>query len=137
MKINKDQPSSRRAFLALCTGVVTAANAGAATPRDPLSRDPSPPAEDLTAQANASPSLSLKGKLKAGIMGPGGETTGYALVEPRLASNNLEIDMSSVKDARNLDGRELIVDGVFQTRVYVERGRVTVFKAAAARVAAS
>ena len=137
MPINEDRQSSRRAFLALCTGVVTAAKAGGATPRVTLYSGPSTPAAGLAAQTGASPPLTLKGRLKGGIIGPGGETTGYALVEPRLASNNLEIDMSNIKDARKFDGKELIVDGAFQTREYVERGHVTIFKATAARAASS
>lgn len=62
-------------------------------------------------------------------MGPGGETTGYALQEARLAQSSIEIDMSGIKDASKLDGRDLTVTGVFQTRQYVERGKVIIFKA--------
>ena len=66
-------------------------------------------------------------------MGPGGETTGYALQEPKLAQTSIEIDMSGIKDARKLDGKELTLTGVFQTRQYVERGNVLIFKAAAVK----
>jgi hypothetical protein len=62
-------------------------------------------------------------------MAPGGETTGYALQEPKLAQNSIEIDISGIKDAGRLDGNELTVTGVFQTRQYVERGKVLIFKA--------
>jgi len=83
------------------------------------------------------PEVSLKGKLKGGLMGPGGETTGYALMDPRLASNTVEIDMSSIKNAGKLDGQELVVAGSFQTREYIERGRVLIFKAVSVKAAIS
>jgi hypothetical protein len=128
MLINEPEARSRRGFLGLCAGLVTAVKAAAATP-NPTHSPRSTMGGNPISQGNTSPEVVLKGKLKGGLMGPGGETTGYALMEPRLASNNIEIDMSSIKDARKLDGKELLVTGVFQTREYVERGRVLIFNA--------
>ena len=121
----KDEPTSRRTFLAACAGVLTASKAFATGSVDGHLGAPTA----MTAQAGAGPEVSLKGKLKGGLMGPGGETTGYALQEPRLAQTSIEIDMSGIKDAGKLEGRELTVAGVFQTRQYVERGKVVIFRA--------
>jgi hypothetical protein len=125
----KDEATSRRTFLALCAGLPTASKTFARGSADRNSPLPSA----MTPQGSSGPEVSLKGKLKGGLMGPGGETTGYALQEPRLAQNSIEIDMSGIKDARKLDGKELTVAGIFQTRQYVERGKVVIFKAASAK----
>jgi hypothetical protein len=125
----KDHATSRRSFLALCAGLVTAAKTVAAGSVNSHSATRAA----MAAQSPASPEVSLKGKLKGGLMGPGGETTGYALQEPKLAQTSIEIDMSGIKDARKLDGKELTLTGVFQTRQYVERGNVLIFKAAAVK----
>jgi hypothetical protein len=134
---NKHEPTSRRTFLALCAGVVTAGKAAAARAPRALNSRASTSVLNAMHQGNTSPEVSLKGKLKGGLMGPGGETTGYALTEPRLASNSIEVDMSSIKDARRLDGKDLTVTGAFQTKEYVERGKVLIFKATSVRNASS
>jgi hypothetical protein len=129
MPINKDSVSSRRTFLALCAGVLGAGRAAAASRADRLHSSLSGVATNPAVQNPGGPEVSLKGKLKGGLIGAGGETTGYALMEPRLASSSIEIDMSSIKDARKLDGKDLLATGNFQVRDYVERGKVLIFKA--------
>jgi len=137
MLTQKGGSSSRRTFLTLCIGALGAREASASYPSK-LSGPSSIyiPANPV-AQNAAGPEVSLNGKLKGGLMGVGGETTGYALMEPRLASGNVEVDMSGIKDAGRLDGKEILVTGVFQTREYVERGKVLVFKAKSVRTSPS
>ena len=126
----KDEATSRRIFLAVCAGLLTASKPPARGSAQGLSSAPTAiTAMPPQPQGSPGPEVSLKGKLKGGLMGPGGETTGYALQEPRIAQNSIEIDMSGIKDARNLDGKEVTVAGIFQTRQYVERGKVVIFKA--------
>jgi len=120
----KDEATSRRTFLVLCAGLLTASKTAARGSVEGHSGSTA-----MTAQGSPGPEVSLRGKLKGGLMGPGGETTGYALQEARLAQNSIEIDMSGIKDAVKLEGKELTVAGVFQTRQYVERGKVLVFRA--------
>jgi hypothetical protein len=133
MFINKNRAPSRRTFLALCAGVLGAGKAASAQPVELLHSSPLAIAPEASLQGAAGPEVSLKGKLKGGLMGPGGETTGYALMEPRLASSSIEIDMSSIKDAGKLDGKDLLATGSFQMRDYVERRRVLIFKATSAK----
>ena len=142
----KYETTTRRRFFALCAGLLTASKTAARGPveapvaqtvslRNLLGRNPGCSHSSTTAitaktaQGSPGPEVSLRGKLKGGLMGPGGETTGYALQEARLAQTSIEIDMSGIKDASKLDGRDLTVTGAFQTRQYVERGKVIIFKA--------
>jgi len=145
----KYETTTRRSFFALCAGLLTASKTAArgsvgapvaqtVSLRNLLGRNPGCSHSGTTAitaktaktaQGSPGPEVSLRGKLKGGLMGPGGETTGYALQEARLAQASIEIDMSGIKDASKLDGRELTVTGAFQTRQYVERGKVIIFKA--------
>ena len=134
MFIDKQQTPSRRTFLSICAGALTARRTCAAPQTDLAASLAATAPTTPMAQA---PEVSLKGKLKGGLMGPGGETTGYALMDPRLASNTVEIDMSSIKNAGKLDGQELVVAGSFQTREYIERGRVLIFKAVSVKAAIS
>ena len=142
----KYETTTRRSFFALCAGLLTASKTAArgsveapvaqtVSLRNLLGRNPgcshsgTTAITAKTAQGSPGPEVSLRGKLKGGLMGPGGETTGYALQEARLAQASIEIDMSGIKDASKLDGRELTVTGAFQTRQYVERGKVIIFRA--------
>jgi len=137
MLTEKDGPSSRRTFLTLCIGALGARKASASHPSKVSGPSSIYTPTNPIAQNAAGPEVSLKGKLKGGLMGVGGETTGYALMEPRLASSNIEVDMSGIKDAGKLDGKEIVVTGVFQTRQYVERGKVVIFKAKSVRNSSS
>jgi hypothetical protein len=123
----KYETTTRRSFFAVCAGLLTASKTAARGSVEGHSGATAMTAK--TAQGSPGPEVSLRGKLKGGLMGPGGETTGYALQEARLAQNSIEIDISGIKDPGRLDGRELTVTGVFQTRQYVERGKVIIFKA--------
>jgi len=135
MSIEKGGPSSRRAFFTVCIGALGARKASASA--RPSGSSSTSISSNPVGQAILAPEVSLKGKLKGGLMGVGGETTGYALVEPRLASSNIEVDMSGIKDAGKLDGKDVLVTGVFQTREYVERGKVVIFKARSVRNSSS
>jgi len=124
----KYETTTRRSFLAVCAGLLSASKTAATGSVERHSGAPIAMTAK-TAQGSPGPEVSLRGKLKGGLMGPGGETTGYALQEARLAQNTIEIDMSGIKDAVKLEGKELTVAGVFQTRQYVERGKVVIFRA--------
>ena len=73
------------------------------------------------------PDITLKGRLKGGILGIGGETTGYL-----LENVTIEIDMSQVENAKQLDGKEIRAEGEFDPEHYIERGDVWIFRAKSA-----
>jgi len=133
MLVDNHHLGSRRCFLALCAGLITGTAVGGADTADSAQPARSSSANNPAGLESNSPEVSLKGKLKGGLVGIGGETTGYALMEPRLASNTIEVDMSAVKEADKLDGKDLVLTGSFQTKEYVERGRVLIFKVKSAR----
>ena len=68
----------------------------------------------------------LTGTLRGGMMGIGGETTGWMLAGDG-ATGGIELDVSRVKaQAEKLDGQRVAVSGMMTDRKYVERGTVRV-----------
>lgn len=74
--------------------------------------------------------VSLKGKLSGGMMGIGGETTGWQLAyETKKGKATIMVDMTAIKDADKMDGKEVTVSGTIISKTYVERGVVLILKA--------
>ena len=68
----------------------------------------------------------LTGTLRGGMMGVGGETTGWVLAGDG-ATGGIEVDVSRVKpQAKQLDGQRVAVTGMMRDKDYVERGTVRV-----------
>ncbi|HEY4241578.1 MAG TPA: hypothetical protein VGM88_17270 [Kofleriaceae bacterium] len=67
----------------------------------------------------------MTGTLRGGILGPGGETTGWILELP-----DLDVDMSGIKEPPKMGG-SITIAGELQTRSYPVRGRVTTLHATA------
>lgn len=63
----------------------------------------------------------LEGHLRGGVVQIGGETTGFELA--------VEVDMSAIKDARELAGKTVAISGEFFLKNYTERGPVLIFEA--------
>ncbi len=78
--------------------------------------------------------MTFRGVLHGGMMGIGGEHTGFEL---ELADGSrLEIDPGSERAAaRGLDGKRVMATGTVESRGYVERGNVRVLKADTIRAA--
>lgn len=72
----------------------------------------------------AEPDVTLSGTLEGGIAGIGGETTGY-----NLNDVSIEIDMSEVSNADELQGNTISVEGHFEVKEGPERGSYWIFKA--------
>jgi hypothetical protein len=70
------------------------------------------------------PDATLHGRLQGGVVAPGGETTGYELLNVTI-----EVDMSDVENVDALDGQTVKLNGHFETREGPERGTRWVFKA--------
>lgn len=72
------------------------------------------------------------GTLRAGMMGIGGEHTGWVLEGAGDGrGGGLMVDVSRVRDeARALEGRSVVIRGHVEDRRYVERGTVKVLIAA-------
>ena len=78
----------------------------------------------------AGETVSLKGKLKGGLMAIGGETTGWQLAyTTSKGAAILEVDMKAIKDADSLDGADVTITGTIISKQYVERGAVLILKA--------
>lgn len=72
--------------------------------------------------------ISLKGRLRGGIVERGGEHTGFNLEDVII-----EIDMSEIANAQDLDGKEIVAEGNIELMQYLERGDVWIFKAISAK----
>jgi alpha-galactosidase len=84
----------------------------------------------LKIEADEADLLRLEGKLSAGIVAIGGETTGWKLdyVEDGKKMS-IEVDMSGIEVAGVYDGKEVSVSGRIVVKEYVERGAVKVLEA--------
>ncbi len=79
------------------------------------------------APATAPAAQTLTGVLHGGMMGIGGETTGWNLTQGETVT---EVDVSAVgAQAEKLDGRRVTLTGSWIIKKYVERGDVKVFVA--------
>jgi len=84
---------------------------------DPLTPPSTPPSTQPQA---------LTGTLRGGMMGIGGETTGWMLAGDG-ATGGIELDVSRVKQqADKLEGQRVAVTGMMKDKNYVERGTVRV-----------
>jgi hypothetical protein len=70
------------------------------------------------------PDVNIFGTLQGGIVAVGGETTGFL-----LHNVTIEVDMSAVENADELDASRLRLYGHFEVFEGVETGRRWVFKA--------
>ena len=69
------------------------------------------------------------GTLQSGVMGIGGEHTGWILVGDGEAGG-IEVDVSKIKqNARDLAGKRVSITGKMSDRNYTERGKVAVLVA--------
>jgi hypothetical protein len=66
----------------------------------------------------------LRGRPELGAAGFGDDTTGFDLKDVTI-----EVDMSAIKDARDLVGKEIVVEGRFELETSYSRGDVWVFRA--------
>lgn len=71
--------------------------------------------------------VTIKGTLEGGIAAIGGETTGYRLNNVSIES--VEVDVSELDNADNLDGQNVTLNGHFDVVEGVESGKRLVFKA--------
>jgi hypothetical protein len=72
--------------------------------------------------------VAVEGTLRAGLVGIGGEHTGWLVERP--GAPPVEVDVSAVRaDAERLAGRRVRVVGRTVTRAYVERGPTPVLAA--------
>jgi len=86
---------------------------------------------DSTARTSARPAeaTSFTGRLQSGVMGIGGEHTGWVLAGDG-ASGGIEVDVSKVKEeARANDGKRVMITGRMVEKNYTERGKVSVLVA--------
>ena len=74
--------------------------------------------------------VALTGKLQGGLMGIGGETTGWRLVyTTSKGAAKIEVDMKAIKNAQTFDGSKVTVKGTIIAKQYIERGTVLILKA--------
>jgi inhibitor of cysteine peptidase len=73
--------------------------------------------------------LSLKGKLKGGMMGIGGETTGWVLTyQTKSGPQTIDVDCSALDAEKTPEGGVRVTGKIFK-KDYVERGPTLVLKA--------
>lgn len=73
--------------------------------------------------------IALKGRLQGGIVGIGGESTGWRLTyQTQSGSNAIEVDFSTLKDGEIPTGDVRIAGKVIK-KAYVERGPTLILKA--------
>ncbi|MBX3403945.1 MAG: hypothetical protein KF699_11095 [Phycisphaeraceae bacterium] len=73
----------------------------------------------------------LTGTLRSGLMGIGGEHTGWAMLVPGEGSREkqVEVDVSKVAAmARAMDGKSVTAEGTYVEKRYVERGPTRIFQ---------
>lgn len=74
--------------------------------------------------------LTLKGRLQGGMMGIGGETTGWRLTyQTKAGARAIDVDCSALDAAKIPEGEVRITGKVFK-KAYVERGPTLILKAA-------
>ena len=102
--------------------IVIAVFIGACETQNRTSSPPNKP------QSMGQPST-FTGTLQNGVMGIGGEHTGWILVGDGEAGG-IEVDVSNVKqNARELAGKRVTITGRMSERNYTERGKVAVLVA--------
>jgi hypothetical protein len=72
----------------------------------------------------------LQGTLQGGMVGIGGEHSGFV-----LDGVSIEVDLSSVEEAGDLAGQTVRLQGRFEVKPYLERGATPVFRVSAAKLA--
>ena len=80
--------------------------------------------------ARAEDSMVLSGTLQGGMMGIGGEHSGFVLDDV-----SVEVDLSAVENAADLAGQKVQLQGHLDVKQYVERGPTPVFRVTAAKAA--
>lgn len=87
------------------------------------------PAPDHPPVIKKGAGIVLKGRLQGGMMGIGGETTGWRLTYPTQSGTSaIEVDFSNLKD-REIPEGEVRVTGKVIEKAYVERGPTLILKA--------
>jgi hypothetical protein len=84
----------------------------------------------MSTGARAEDSMVLSGTLQGGMMGIGGEHSGFVLDDA-----SIELDLSEVENAADLAGQKVKLQGHFDIKQYVERGPTPVFRVTAAKAA--
>ena len=86
------------------------------------------PGVNAPPQQPPSPQGTYIGTLRGGMVGIGGESTGWILKGDGDARGpGLDVDVSRVREqAMNLEGQRVVIRGRIDERQYVERGRVPV-----------
>ena len=81
------------------------------------------------------PATSFTGRLQSGVMGIGGEHTGWVLAGDG-ASGGIEVDVSKIKEeAKANDGKRVTITGRMVEKNYTERGKVSVLVAESIKAA--
>jgi hypothetical protein len=93
---------------------------GEGTPSQPVD-----PRKEKDAAKDAMAGTSMVGVLRGGIMGVGGEHTGFVL--SRDGKPDAEVDMSRVADSANFVNKRVVIKGSWIDKKYVERGVTPVF----------
>ena len=117
-------------FVAMATLALTGCEAGGpVSPINPVAEPPPPSMPRFV------------GILRSGMVGIGGESTGWALERDQTdaadtAPATVEIDVQKVREAaKAFNDRRVIVTGTFVDRKYVERGTVPILVATELRLA--
>jgi hypothetical protein len=84
----------------------------------------------MARNASTQEALVLKGTLQGGMAGIGGEHTGFV-----LDGVSIEVDLSGVENAADLEGQAVLLQGSFEIKPYVERGPSPIFHVSAAKLA--
>ena len=95
---------------------------GCQSPERPASKDQEP-------QGPPKPPTTFTGRLQSGVVGIGGEHTGWILAGDG-SSGGIEVDVSRVRDAASAnDGKRVTIKGRMAEKNYTERGKVQVLVA--------
>ncbi|HEV8290380.1 MAG TPA: hypothetical protein VGP94_00585 [Tepidisphaeraceae bacterium] len=90
-----------------------------------------PAADDRQPQEPQKPQTTFTGTLQSGVVGIGGEHTGWILSGDG-ATGGIEVDVSKVRDQASAnDGKRVTITGRMSQRNYTERGKVPVLIAEA------
>jgi hypothetical protein len=116
------------------TLTLTAANAAGQVQADNPTKTVAPAMADPVIKAGEK--VTIQGKLQGGMMGIGGETTGWRLAyTTSKGAATIDVDMAEIKDKAALDGAKVTVTGAIFAKQYVERGEVLILKAATVKKA--
>ena len=128
--------ATRIAVAAAALGALMGALGPGCAGRTHVDREPVPQGGETPVNLPPNPAPAVQGTylgvLRGGMMGIGGEHTGWTLQGPGdTRGQGMMVDVSRVAEqARGLEGQPVIIRGHVEDRHYVERGSVKVLVAA-------